>query len=237
MFKPIPSLAATALAACVGAAHAGTATISTADGGMATFEYSETMLRIGSGDDNSYAVVRDGSLFAVTIANGQPMVMDAGAMMRSMAGAGAGAGMPQMAPADLNAEFLGLDETGRSETVAGIEGEVYILRTRDESGQEQSDEVVLADDPRAREFRDALYMMLNTVQDTASEQAIAQSQDIKAELDRINAGVLRFGDEMVITAIDGEAVDAARFDLPAAPMSLEGLGGMLGNMGAMPRPQ
>ena len=212
-------------------ASAGTATIRTGGSGKAIFEYSETMLRIGDGGADGYAVVRDGSLFAVTFANGQPMVIDAGAMMRSMAGAGAATGMPQMAPADLNGEFLGIDSTGRKETVAGIEGEVYILRTRDDAGQEQSDEVVLSSDKRAREFFDALYMMLGTVQDAASKQALAQGKEIKAELDKMNAGVLRFGDDMAVTAIDSDPVDATRFALPAQPMSLEGLGSMLGNMG------
>lgn len=221
--------AAAVLSFMTGVALAGTATISSTDGGSAIFEYSDTMLRIGTDDPTGYAVVRDGSMYVVSTANGVPLVMDTGAMMRGLAGAGAG--MSQMAPADLDAEFVGLENTGRKETVAGIVGEVYVLTTRDDSGSEQTDEIVLSSDPRAREFLNAMYLMVDTLKDAASQQTLAHSKEIKVALDKMDAGILRFGDDMVVTAIDDGSVDAARFELPAAPMSLEGLGGMLGNMG------
>jgi hypothetical protein len=47
-------------------------------------------------------------------------------------------------------------------------------------------------------------------------------------------GVLRYGDEMVLSSIDGKKVDPARFELPAEPMNLDGLGAMLGGMTQQP---
>jgi hypothetical protein len=206
---------------------AGTATITSKDGNSATFEYTDTMLRMGTGDDSTYVVVRDGSLYTVSMQDGQAMVFDAGSMMRGLSGSFA-----QMAPSDLNQEFVSLDKTGRSETIAGIRGDVYELRFRDDKGREQSEEIVLSTDRRAREFRDAMYLMLDAFSDVASKEAMQQSKDIQSKLTDMDVGVLRYGSEMTLTAIDGDAVALARFELPAEPMDMQGLGNMLGSMGA-----
>lgn len=222
---PIILAGISALVLPASAALAGSATITSAEGNSAVFEYTDTMLRMGTGIETSYAVLRDGTLYAVSTENGQPMVIDAGSMMRGFAGTAA-----QMAPGDLNAEFLGMTNTGRSETVAGIRGDVYEVRFRDEDGVERSEEIVLSKDKRALEFRDALALMLDVFSELNEAVATAKSRDIQAELTDMDAGVLRFGSEMKITAIDSEAVDPARFELPAAPVNLESLGGMLGNI-------
>lgn len=60
------------------------------------------------------------------------------------------------------------------------------------------------------------------------------SQQVKAELRRQNAGVLRFGDEFRVVSLSAETPAAARFDLPAGALqiptlpegfSLPGMGG------------
>jgi len=225
---------AIATAAGLGAAPgllAGTATLSSADGGSATFEYNATMLRIGGADAEGYSVLRDGSLYVVSTAGGAPMVMDAGAMLKSLGGMGNQIGA-DAAPNELAAEFISLDDTGRRETVAGVPGEVYTLRFRDDTGSEQSEEVVLSDDPRAREFRDALFLMLSVVATLGASEAPAPDASIQARLMDIDKGILRFGDQMRVTAIDGARVEDSRFELPAEPMQMNGIADMLGGMGA-----
>ncbi|MEM1190277.1 MAG: hypothetical protein AAF640_10300 [Pseudomonadota bacterium] len=227
------NLCATALVIALGAAPiamAGTATMQSADGNSATFEYNSRMLRMGAGDDNAgYTVVRDGSLYVVSMNNGQPMVMDAGSMIRTMAPNFANA-----APSDLSSEFLGLKKTGRSETVAEVKGDVYELRFKDENGREQSEEVVLSDDRRALEFRDALFLMMDVAASLTSDDNMKAGRSIQAELLNIDLGVLRYGNEMRLTSIDSQRVDPARFELPAEPMNLQDLGNMFNAMANEP---
>lgn len=69
--RPLPlaiAIAASSLLAMQ--SHAGTAVV-VADGNESIFEYNDTMLRVGTGS-NSYAVVRDGSLFTVISEGGTP---------------------------------------------------------------------------------------------------------------------------------------------------------------------
>jgi len=46
-------------------------------------------------------------------------------------------------------------------------------------------------------------------------------------LNEMDAGVLRYGSEMIVTSLSGEDIAAERFALPAAPMDMQGLGNML----------
>lgn len=214
---------------------AGTAVLNTGEGDAATFEYNDTMLRIGVGETGAYSVVRDGTIYGVTNENGQAMVVDAGSMMRGFAGAAGIAA--NMAPSDLNGELISMDNTGRKETVAGIPGEVYLLRFTDENGQEQQEEMVLSKDRRALEFRDAMFLMLEvmsklTQADSGAASTMESSEKIQARLASMNSGVLRYGQEMTVTSLDSKAVDPARFELPAEPLNFEGLGSMLGGMSA-----
>lgn len=208
---------------------AGTATIQSSDGSTSTFEYNGDMLRMGMPGSEGYAIARDGTFYVVTNDNGNLMVIDAGSMMRTFAGAAM-----DMAPAELNSEVISLKSTGRKETVAGIRGEVYELRFKDADGTEQREDMVLSSDPRALEFRDALFAMVEMFGDLANSQelkeAMKESADIKGKLASMNSGVLRFGSEMSVTNLDGQRVDAARFELPAEPMNLEGIGALFGGM-------
>jgi len=77
-----------------------------------------------------------------------------------------------------------------------------------------------------------MYLMLDAFGDVASKEAMQQSKDIQSELANMDVGVLRFGSEMTLTATDGDDVAPARFELPAEPMDMQGLGSMLGSMGA-----
>jgi hypothetical protein len=225
---------ASTTAACLAAAPgvlAGTATLSSADGGSATFEYNATMLRIGTADADGYSVLRDGNLYVVSTAGGEPIVMDAGAMLRSFGNMGSQMGA-NAAPSELAGEFISLDDTGRKETVAGVKGEVYTLRFRDDTGSEQTEEIVLSDDARAREFRDALFLMLSVVATLGAPETAAADASIQARLMDIDKGILRFGDQMQVTAIDAARVDDSRFELPAEPMQMDGIADMVGAMGA-----
>jgi hypothetical protein len=59
----------------------------------------------------------------------------------------------------------------------------------------------------------------------------ANSEEMEAQLRDTGMGILRVGEEMTVSRISGEKVAAARFELPAEPMDMQGLGAMMGSMG------
>jgi len=227
--------AGAALVAAQGAA-AGSATVDAGNGNSVTFEYNDTMLRINNSiDANSYAVMRDGTMFTVAIAEGMPIVMDAGAMMKSMGN------MPGMEAinlptdaGDLDGRVVSLKDTGRDETVAGIMGDLYELTVEDDNGQQRTETLVLSTDKRVLEFRDAMLLMVDMTASISPQQGMdearEQGKELEARLRGLNAGVLRIGDQMSVTAITDDAIPDARFELPAKPMDLQGFGSMLGEM-------
>lgn len=206
-------------------AIAGSATLSSKDGESSTFEYNDKYLRISIPGQDGYALVRDGSIFTVMQQDGRTLVIDAGSAMKGM-----GAGVASAVPGQFNSEIGSLDATGRSETIAGIKGEVYQLNFVDEDGNEQTEEMVLSDDPRALEFRDGLFLMVGVAANLTSDGNTDNTKSIQKALGEMNSGILRYGQEMVVTAIDGDTVDASRFELPAEPLNLQGIGAMLGSM-------
>jgi hypothetical protein len=199
---------------------AGTATVTAGKEGQSmTFEYAgDDLLRMSTSED-TYMLVRDNTLYIVGNEGGEPMVFNASSMMQ------------QAAPAATTNEFVSLKKAGRSETVAGIRGDVYLLTMREE-GKERTEEVVMSDDERAIEFRDALFMMARaTMAALDNPESKANSEEMEAQLRDTGMGILRVGEEMTVSRISGEKVAAARFELPAEPMDMQGLGAMMGSMG------
>ncbi|MFT4769969.1 MAG: hypothetical protein ACI8RN_003123 [Glaciecola sp.] len=205
-------------------ALAGSATMTSKEGGSTVFEYREQLLRVNIPDqENSYIVFRDNTIYTVMQQEDHTIVMDAGSAMKSM-----GFNASSAVPSDINAEVVSLEKTGRTENVAGIKGDVYELNFVDEDGQNRTEELVLSDDARALEFRDALFQMLEIAATLTSGATPENAQSMRDQLEGLDAGMLRFGSEFTLTKIDDEPVDAKRFELPAAPMNLEGIGAMLG---------
>jgi hypothetical protein len=183
------------------------------------------MLRINATQNGGYALLRDGHFYTVGYNNGQAMVFDAGAMLQ-----GFGDMAPQAIHGDLGAEIVSLEDTGENEIVAGIDGDIYTVKFIDDSGEERSESLVLSRDRRALEFRDAMFQMMSFAETMTpgQDKAKAQSQDIRVRLNSLNAGILRYGREMTVTKISGETVADERFELPAQPLDLQGLGKLFG---------
>lgn len=206
-------------------ASAGSATITAKDGSSSTFEYTDKYLRVGIPGQEGYAVVRDGSIYTVMEQDGRTLVIDAGSAMKGM-----GAGVATAVPAQFNSEIGSLDKTGRTEVVAGIKGEIYELSFVDENGNEQTEELVLSDDPRALEFRDGLFLMIGVASKLTSEGTADSTASMQKALTDIDSGLLRYGQEMTVTDINSDSIDPSRFELPAEPLNLQGIGAMLGSM-------
>ncbi len=214
-----------------GSVVAGTTEVRSQNGDISRFEYNGDMLRIGGGGRaEGYMVMRDDRVYVVNESDGNTMVMDISQAL-GMFGAMATSATPSMT----DDEVLSLKPTGKKETHAGITGEVYLLRYRDGDGQERETELVLTDDKRALEFRDAMLRFAEAMARNLRSRQQPPSSDMQRELTALNKGVLRYGNEMTVVSLDMNAVDPARFELPAPPTDLSGIGAILS--GAMSRQQ
>ena len=211
--------------------HAGSAVMQTADGESMRYEYRGDAMRMSYGSGDDYSLVVDGKLYAVTFEGGEPTVIDASAMIQNLSSM-----MPDSTPDELSAEVLDMSPTGRTERVAGISGDVYEVRIKGDDGKERTEQLVLSQDPRARELAKSLLRMAELISEFVGEDTTQRRDDIADRLDVLDAGLLRFGSDLVVTEISDEVVSLQRFELPAEPMDLGGMGALLGSMGGQNYP-
>lgn len=200
--------------------------------GTMEFEFDGDRLRMDmpQSDAQGYMLLRDSKVFMVTNQGGQPMVFDLSAMGQMFAG------MMNHADLDVGNELNGvyrLEDTGRTETVAGIEGRVYLASYTDEDGTNRTDEMVIGSHPVLREFSQTMG---------AWGQALAASFGVdtaRASYDESMAliygkgdGVLRFGNTYRIASLSQADIVASRFDLPANPQQMPNFGALLSGAGA-----
>ncbi len=217
---------ATVLAWAAPGAMAGAADVKSSDGGAMKFEYSgRDRLRINMGTDNNYMIMRDDEIYVVTDSDGQIMVISMNQAMSMFAGMAAGA-----TPDTVEGKLLSMKATGRSETVAGIKGEVYMVRFIDDQGKERAADMVLSKDPRAVELQQAMSVMITSMARAAGKEAEGAAE-MQKKLTGMNMGILRYGDDMWVSNISDRKIDKARFELPAEPTDLSALGGILGAAG------
>lgn len=166
-----------------------------------------------------YMLVRGGKAYMISHRGGQPMVIDLSAMrqaMDQMAGS-PGPAAPAAGPSggDILVE---IEATGRKETVAGIDGEVYRIVYRDDSGQ-GTREMVLSEDPLAVEMTQAWFA---TIQALSGGNGGADRMD--RELAERGLGLLRAGDDFKVSSVSAETRAAGDFELPAEPQAMPGMG-------------
>lgn len=177
-----------------------------------------------------YLLVRDAKAYTVVTEDGTTKVYDMAQVasllkgmprMAGKRGGGMGGKGPQIA-ADI-AEFKSLTDTGRAETVAGIGGSIYQLSYLTDEGAEKTVEAVLSRDPLAFEFSNAMMHLGQTMRETMGRPAMAGSQQLWAKLETGKLGLLRLGDQMRLTRLEGAAPAASRFELPAAPTPVDSI--------------
>ena len=213
-----------------------------ADRQRVQFEFDGDKLRMtpvrqkGSDDPDVYSLFRDGKMYSVVDNGGEKMVLDMGSMMKMMGGAIANAAQIDTGLDDI-AEYHGLNATGRSETHAGITGEVYTVDYTTRAGKREKTELVLA--------RNATLTEMSTSMTAFSEmmaKAMGQAADkpgskaLEAEFRKKNLGLLRVEDDMRVVSVSSSTPPAARFKLPAAPTEIPampaGMEGLFGGAAA-----
>ena len=125
-----------AVALCTaGGAWADVTTVQTNNGDTMTYEYEGDKLRIDVGQQDSYMLLVDGTVYSVTRSDGEYMVVDVSQAMSMF-----GSALRDAAPGAADSRVESFEATGRKETIAGIEGEVYLVKYIDHEGKAQQGE-------------------------------------------------------------------------------------------------
>lgn len=201
----------TALLIPLTALASGTATVESNGQTSKLYWQDDGALRMGMGQKDGYAIIRDGKTYSVTSDDGSPVVMDISGMMQAFAGMAGDA-------ADSQSPFGSIDAvktTGASETVAGIKGQVYQITVTDAQGATRTMETVLTDDPLVREMTRAYITGIATM--FGSDQIETQ---FLGKLPADKQGLLRSGEDFKLVSISDKKPSADVFKLPAQPTSL-----------------
>ena len=207
-----------------GYTFAGSADMETSDGNHMKVEYEDDKLRIDMGQVGSYMLVNGDGMYVINTSGGEVTVFDIGKMM------GMFGDLESVAPSVATSKIISLTAKGQREDYAGIPGEVYTLEYIESgSDQIQTAELVLSDDPRAIQLTKAITGMASAmvVASGQSNQGVNELQERMASLDK---GVLRYGNDMWLTAISSRVISNERFVLPAKPADLSDLAGIVAAM-------
>ncbi|VCU70356.1 hypothetical protein PIGHUM_02428 [Pigmentiphaga humi] len=214
-------------------AHAaGTATLAGVDDRgqpfSASVEYAGASLRAASPQTpNYYLLARGEKIYGVGRVNGQPIAMEAGDLMRM-----AGGMMPSpTAVLEQVSAIESLQSTNRRETVAGLDGTVYVLAYQDGRRQRRTEELVLTPDPAASELTAAALRLGRSLAGLSGTQLPAGADDLAGRLQREGLGLLRFGNRFRVESLDRRAPQASRFELPGGSFQIPDLRGLLPGIG------
>ena len=167
-----------------------------------------------------YLIMRDGKTYSVSESDGQPLVMDMSAMgglVKSMLPKGGDSEHPF-------GSIDAINSTNTTETVAGIEGQVYQMQWTDPDGSKQSGEAVLTNDPLVVEMTQAYLGAMSAM---VGDEYTQTYQDL---MPGDNKGLLKVGKQFYVESISSKALPATSFELPAEPMDLRSLMGQMGKM-------
>lgn len=199
-FVPLPLLAA------------GTATIDNGEEVNNLYWQDAQTVRMDMSAESSYMLLRDGKTYIVDpdADASMPPVMEVGAMMRGMVDAFAD---DEEAASPLLNRIESVKKTGKTETIAGIKGDVYEAVSRDRKGQAENTQLVLTSDPLVVEMTEA-YLAYS-----ASMLGPERIAEIRNALPKGKRGLLRAGDDMVVQAVSKDKPAADMFELPAEPVN------------------
>ena len=108
-----------------------------------------------------------------------------------------------------------LKTLGRSEQIAGIDGEVYQLTSKWPSGRMMSEEAVLCEDQRVVQLQQAMVVMSRQMQTMMQAMGRGgQNNSFENLGDYRDKGLLRYGNEIRLTSIKEAAIPDRRFKVP-----------------------
>jgi len=180
----------------------------------------------GKQEKVGYMLIRDNKVYTVAMINNVSMVMDLGVMSKRVAGMGEEDNNQDQTAGPLNYEIIDIKDTGKTETVAGIKGQVYQVQAKDGTDIENV-EIVFSSNPDIRAYSDAWRAAGETMQLAMGHQ-LDSNNDLNHYMEKHKLGLLRYGQQYKIVSIDTTTPPADRFTLPAPPMSMPDFGSMFG---------
>lgn len=160
------------------------------------------------GMQEGYMLLQGDSGYMITEAENQKIIMDIG-MLAELAKQMTGEQQSMIGAASLEK----LEATGKTETVAGIEGEIYDLVWTDNGGNSHEETIVLSNNTQARELLNAFH--------SYQKALIGEPDPIAEALEELGMGMLRQGDSFLIVSVNDETPDASIFTLPEDGMTFE----------------
>ncbi len=107
------------------------------------------------------------------------------------------------------------EPTGRKETIAGYEGEVYRVTYTDSSGRTQEQEMVLSDHPDVKKLNQAWVSLASRMaQMTGRDTAEALERATQEAREKGYGGMLRSGDDMILEKLEKLSMKASYYQLP-----------------------
>ncbi len=174
-----------------------------------TVEYRDKdNFRIDMGEGG--ALMSKGQFYMVMKQGGREMAVDMKKMAQMMSMAGKSG---KMSPPEV--PTVTVKSLGRSEQVAGIDGEVYQLTSKWPSGRTVSEEAVLCDDERVVQLQQAMVEMSRQMQ--TMMQALGrggQNNSFENLGEYRDKGLLRYGNELRLTSLKEAAIPDSRFKVP-----------------------
>lgn len=199
---------ATLISAPLSAQAAGSAVIQTGKESTTLRWLDSKTVRIDMADGESYLLVREGKAYAVNNEPraGVPRVMEISAMAGEM-------GMQdENGLSSISQKPKSFKKLGKSETIAGIKGEIYEV-TDEKTGEIQ--QMVLTNNRQAQEMTEAMLAIKDSTTNKNSLEAF------KAGLPKGLYGILRVENEMLVKSLSPNAPPAEAFELPEAPMDMK----------------
>lgn len=167
-------------------------------------------VRLGEVNAKEYSLLKNGKAYSVFYDNGQPQVIELGAMLQAM-----GQMAQQMADEYPDfGEVITTKATGKTETHAGVKGEVFLITAKQANGETETVEAVLSDNVTAKEMTDAFLSTVSLIAGSENTKRFTQ------QLPKGKTGLLRSGNDFVVTQLSSSAPAKARFDLPAEPQDM-----------------
>ncbi|GEN24848.1 hypothetical protein HCU01_27970 [Halomonas cupida] len=160
-----------------------------------------------------YLLMRDGKGHVVTNISGQTVVLGI-RDVQSMLGQLGGVDSSQLGSYQAQS-VTSLTATGESETVAGLQGDVYLLDWVNKDGEAHEDRLVLSPTPAALE--------LLGVFDRYQQILTGRADPVAATLREHGLGILRFGDRFQVSALSSNSPDPSAFALPSQSGGLQDL--------------
>lgn len=192
---------------------AGSAQINSAGETSTIYWQDINTVRVDAGNAREYLLLKDDKVYSLYEEAGQLQAMEVSSMLK-MLGQAADA-LAQEYPSFGMVESI--KATGKTANIAGINGHVYQLHSKDARGEPSQIELVLSNDARVVEMTQTY---LKVIENIVGSKSIAS---FLAALPKNERGLLQSGEDFKLLSINAKMPDKQLFTLPAQTQNVDKL--------------